>query len=151
MIYWFTGQPGHGKTTLAKAMLAHLKTTGVDAFHVDGDDLRALTTNEDYSRDGREANIRRAQTIAHYLQAKGHTVVVSLVAPYRALREEFKAAAEVTEIYVHTSQTRGREAKHADDYQAPVSNFIDVDTTAKTVEESLEHVLISLQLLSARH
>jgi energy-coupling factor transporter ATP-binding protein EcfA2 len=68
MIYWFTGQPGHGKTTLAKAMLAHLKTTGVDAFHVDGDDLRALTTNEDYSREGREANIRRAQTIAHYLR-----------------------------------------------------------------------------------
>ena len=24
MIYWFTGQPGHGKTTLAKALLAHL-------------------------------------------------------------------------------------------------------------------------------
>ena len=22
MIYWFTGQPGHGKTTLAKAMVA---------------------------------------------------------------------------------------------------------------------------------
>ena len=22
MIYWFTGQPGHGKTTLAKALIA---------------------------------------------------------------------------------------------------------------------------------
>ena len=49
MIYWFTGQPGHGKTTLAKAMLAHLNAQGTEAFHVDGDDLRALTTNIDYS------------------------------------------------------------------------------------------------------
>ena len=77
MIYWFTGQPGHGKTTLAKAMLAHLAEQGIHAFHVDGDDLRSLTTNADYSKAGRESNIRKAQTIAKYLQSKGHTVAVS--------------------------------------------------------------------------
>ena len=80
MIYWFTGQPGHGKTTLAKALIAHLRAQGTEPFHVDGDDLRALTANADYSRAGRESNIRRAQTIAHYLQNQGRTVVVSLVA-----------------------------------------------------------------------
>lgn len=141
MIYWFTGQPGHGKTTLAKAMLAHLQGQGEDAFHVDGDDLRALTTNVDYSKEGREENIRRAQMIAQYLQSKGQTVVVSLVAPYRDLREDFKARAEVTEVFVHTSEIRGREDKHAKDYEAPTSNFIDVDTTSKDVESCLHEVL----------
>ena len=144
MIYWFTGQPGHGKTTLAKAMLDHLAAQGVDAFHVDGDDLRALTTNADYSRGGRENNIRRAQLLAHYLQSKGHTVVVSLVAPYRDIREELKAAADVTEVYVHTTETRGREEKHASDYEAPLTNFIDIDTTGKSVEESLQEVIAAL-------
>jgi len=52
-----------------------------------------------------------------------------------------KAAAEVTEIYVHTTETRGREGKHADDYEAPLANFIDIDTTGKAVEESLVEVL----------
>ena len=141
MIYWFTGQPGHGKTTLAKAMLAHLQGQGEDAFHVDGDDLRALTTNVDYSKEGRKENIRRAQMIAQYLQSKGQTVVVSLVAPYRDLREDFKARAEVTEVFVHTSEIRGREDKHAKDYEAPNSNFIDVDTTSKDVESCLHEVL----------
>lgn len=141
MIYWFTGQPGHGKTTLAKAMLAHLQGQGEEAFHVDGDDLRALTTNVDYSKEGREENIRRAQMIAQYLQSKGQTVVVSLVAPYRDLREDFKARAEVTEVFVHTSEIRGREDKHAKDYEAPISNFIDVDTTSKDVESCLHEVL----------
>ena len=144
MIYWFTGQPGHGKTTLAKAMLDHLAAEGIEAFHVDGDDLRALTTNADYSRGGRENNIRRAQLLAHYLQSKGHTVVVSLVAPYRDIREELKAAAEVTEVYVHTTETRGREEKHASDYEAPLTNFINIDTTGKSVEESLQEVIAAL-------
>ena len=122
-------------------MLTNLASNGVQAFHVDGDDLRALTTNADYSRYGREENIRRAQTIAQYLQEKGHTVVVSLVAPYRDLRESFKAEALVTEVYVHTTETRGREGKHASDYEAPLANFIDIDTTGKSVEESLAEVL----------
>jgi len=141
MIYWFTGQPGHGKTTLALALIEHLQAQGIEPFHVDGDDLRALTSNADYSRAGREANIRRAQTIAHYLHNQGRTVVVSLVAPYREIREELKAATEVVEVYVHTTEARGREEKHAQDYEAPVANFIDIDTTGTTIEESMHQLL----------
>lgn len=146
MIYWFTGQPGHGKTTLAKAMVAHLEAQGLVVHHVDGDDLRALTVNADYSRVGRENNIRKAQTIAQFLQSKGQTVVVSLVAPYRALREEFKSRATVTEVYVHTTELRGREDKHASDYEPPLEGFIDVDTTSKSVEDALGMVLEQVQV-----
>ena len=141
MIYWFTGQPGHGKTTLALALIEHLRAQGVEPFHVDGDDLRALTANADYSRAGREANIRRAQTIAHYLQNQGRTVVVSLVAPYRDIREELKAHADVTEVYVHTTEQRGREEKHAQDYESPLANFIEIDTTGRSEAESLHELL----------
>jgi adenylylsulfate kinase len=144
MIYWFTGQPGHGKTTLALALIGHLRAQGTEPFHVDGDDLRALTSNADYSRAGREANIRRAQTIAHYLQNQGRTVVVSLVAPYRDIREELKAHAQVTEIYVHTKEQRGREEKHAKDYEPPFANFIAIDTTGRAEEESLRELLDQL-------
>ena len=49
MIFWFTGQPGSGKTTLGKALLEKLN----DAFHIDGDDLRGLSANVDYSEQGR--------------------------------------------------------------------------------------------------
>jgi len=146
MIYWFTGQPGHGKTTLAKALIAHFQSQGMEPFHVDGDDLRALTSNADYSRTGREANIRRAQTIAHYLHNQQRVVVVSLVAPYRTLREEFKAATALTEIYVHTSETRGREAKHASDYEPPLIGFIDLDTTGTSIEASHALLLSKLSL-----
>lgn len=70
-IIWITGQPGAGKSTVGRALLQSLQEAGEDAFLVDGDDLRALTENADYSPAGREANIRRAQDIALYLSRQG--------------------------------------------------------------------------------
>ena len=46
MIIWLTGQPGSGKTTLCKQMMLNM---GSDVFHIDGDDLRDLFDNKDYS------------------------------------------------------------------------------------------------------
>ena len=70
-IYWLTGQPAHGKTVLGKLLVELLKTEKrnwrKDVFHVDGDDLRALTINKDYTEQGRINNIRRAQLLAEYL------------------------------------------------------------------------------------
>jgi adenylylsulfate kinase-like enzyme len=36
MIYWFTGQPAHGKTVLANMLKKRLLH---DAYRIDGDDL----------------------------------------------------------------------------------------------------------------
>ena len=46
MIYWFTGQPCAGKTVLANMLKEeHLP----NAFRIDGDDMRELFSNKDYS------------------------------------------------------------------------------------------------------
>jgi hypothetical protein len=145
MIAWFSGQPGYGKTTLAKALIAHFNDQDIEPFHVDGDDLRALTSNANYSRAGREANFRRARTIAHYLYTQERVVVISLVAPYRKLTEKFKAATGLTGKCVHTTEARGRDAKHASDYEAPTANFINIDITGTAVSESLSILLKKIQ------
>ena len=137
MIFWFTGQPGSGKTTLGKAMLKKLD----NVFHIDGDDLRGLSANVDYSEQGRISNIRTAQSIAMYLDNKGKNVVVSVVAPYRWLREEFKERHNVNEIYLHTTEIRGREHYFAENYEAPEVNFLDVDTTNVSVEDCIDKII----------
>jgi len=60
MIYWFTGQPGAGKTTLAVALQKELKKRGHPAVHLDGDILRAVTDNHDFSTAGRMKNGKAA-------------------------------------------------------------------------------------------
>ena len=137
MIFWFTGQPGSGKTTLGKALIEKLG----DGFHIDGDDLRGLSANVDYSEQGRINNIRTAQAIAMFLDNKGHNAVVSVVAPYKWLRDEFKSRHKVNEIYLHTTEIRGREHYFAEDYDPPSDDFLDLDTTNISVDECVDKIV----------
>jgi len=137
MIFWFTGQPGSGKTTLGKALVQKLGK----AFHIDGDDLRGLSSNVDYSEQGRINNIRTAQSIAMYLDNKDQNIVVSVIAPYKWLREEFKERHQVNEIYLHTTEIRGREDYFAEGYEAPTENFLDIDTTSISVGDCIEKII----------
>ena len=138
MIYWFTGQPCAGKTVLANM----LKKEKPGAFRIDGDDMRELFSNKDYSINGRVSNVGTAQRIAQYLNNQGKDVIVSLVAPYIDQREDFKTLMgdQMVEFYVHTSEPRERDHFKAIAYIAPQDNFIDIDTTEDTPEQSFEIV-----------
>jgi adenylylsulfate kinase-like enzyme len=134
MIYWFTGQPGAGKTILGSELKKHLS----NSYHVDGDDLREIFDNKDYTENGRRRNVELAQQISHFLHNKGCNVVVSLVSPYKDQRELFKTKLgdNIKEFYVNTTEIRGRENFHVDGYQKPTDNYFDVNTTNTTIEKS---------------
>jgi adenylylsulfate kinase-like enzyme len=143
-IYWFTGQPGAGKTVLSVMLKTVLEMENKNkVFHIDGDELRKLFNNQKYGREGREENIKRAQDIAKFILAQGNSVIVSLVAPYKELRENFKKELGnlLVEFYVHTTDIRGREHFHTDEYEPPTENFIDVNTTNISPQESLNQII----------
>lgn len=140
MIIWLTGQPGSGKTTICKCIS---DSHGRRFVHVDGDDIRDLFENKDYSEGGRRRNVELAQMLARFMHTKGMDVLVSLVSPYRDQREAFKLAMGpgILEAYVHTTETRGREGYFAPGYQPPLSGFLDVDTTGVSPEECAEKII----------
>ena len=140
MIYWFTGQPGHGKTVLATAFKEYLNN---DCFHIDGDDIREIFDNKDYSEAGRRKNIELAQHLAHFLHKKGQNVVVSLVSPYKDQRDAFKhkLGKGILEYYIHTTDIRGREDYHVSGYEAPTEDFCGIDTTNIAPLDSLKQII----------
>lgn len=140
---WLTGQPASGKTTLANLLIESLSNENPNKlyFNIDGDDLRNLFQNKDYSRKGRESNIRLGMSLAAYLINKKCIPIISLVSPYISLREEFKSKYNVLEVYIHTSEIRGREEYFVKEYEPPQDNFLDMDTTHKTEKESLNEIL----------
>jgi len=143
-IYWFTGQPGSGKTVLATNLKTHLEdVTNKKVFHIDGDEIRLLFKNINYGREGREENIKRAQDISKFIHSQGCDVIVSLVTPYKEIRENFKTdiGDEIVEIYVHTTDIRGREHFHSEEYERPTENYIDVDTTNIEPNSSLKQIV----------
>ena len=129
-IIWFTGQPGAGKTTLAKEMIRKFSNDKV--IHIDGDDLRDVLDNKDYSERGRRKNIQFAIDMAKVMENQGYLVIVSLVSPYRDLR--------IGEIFYLNSTRPLREEYHVNDYEPPLENFTEINTD-KPIEECVDEIL----------
>ena len=141
MIIMFTGQPNSGKTTLALELVHRLHEIRKDitATIIDGDSLRKITRNADYSKDGRRKNVKSAINLAINSDTSSNDyTVVALVSPFRDLRELLKNNSKhtVKEIYLHSS--RLREGKMVEYYEPPLNNYLDIDTDKHTIEESIK-------------
>ena len=132
MIYNICGQPHSGKTTLANYLKKVLEVNNPKkkVFIVDGDVLRKILNNKDYSEKGRRDNIHQAYSIAKYLnETDNFDVILALVSPFKAQRDLFRFATDCIEIFVHTTNIRGKENFHVENYEKPNFDYIDIDTT----------------------
>jgi len=136
MIINLTGQAGAGKSTIAR----ELEKILYNSIVIDGDELREIFVNKDYSEDGRRKNITNAYNIARFLETKGFTPIIALISPYEDLREDLKSITKVKEIYIHTTQIRGRENYFAQNYSSPKLNFLDLSTDLD-LEECVEKII----------
>lgn len=136
MIIVLFGQPACGKTTLAKKIAEN------DFIHIDGDDLRDIFKNKDYSREGRIKNLNRASDIAKYLSYKGSNVVLSLVYPYEEARKYLDSLTKVKWIYLIYQEDRGRNQFKVEDFELPNRDDIDlmINTSNTSVEDSVEQI-----------
>ncbi len=143
MIISFTGQPNSGKTTLSLELVhfLHEFRKDVTAVIIDGDYLRTITQNLDYSKEGRIKNINYAKNLAINSDITNDYTIISLVSPFRNLREELKNNSKhiVKEIYLHSS--RIREGKMVDYYEPPLDNYLDINTDMYTIQQSLKLVI----------
>ena len=106
MIIVLFGQPHCGKSTLANILKEKLSLSNID-----GDDLRDLFKNKDYSREGRIRNLNRASDIAHYLNSTtDKDVILALVYPYKEAREYLNSL-EKKEYNLHIRQNLNKMKK----------------------------------------
>jgi bifunctional enzyme CysN/CysC len=160
---WLTGLSGSGKSTLAKAAERVLFDQGINAFFLDGDNLRRRL-NEDlgFAPADRAENIRRAAEVATLLNEAGVTVICAFISPYAADRtaaraivgeERFievfvKAPAEVCEsrdphgLYakVRRGELKGFTGVDAP-YEEPERPEIVVHTDAASVEACVQQIV----------
>jgi adenylylsulfate kinase-like enzyme len=133
MIIVLFGQPHSGKSTLANKIGVH---------NIDGDKLRELFANKDYSKEGRIKNLNRASDIAHYINSEGESVVLSLVYPYKEARDYLNSLTDdVKWVYLTYTNPRGREKFHVSDFEEPeLETFLQINTDNLTVEQCLNQI-----------
>jgi adenylylsulfate kinase-like enzyme len=132
MIIVLFGQPHSGKSTLAKQFPTYK--------NIDGDELRELFQNKDYSREGRIRNLNRASDIAHYLHRHGNNITLSLVYPYKEARDYLRSLdPEVVFVYLHYAGERGREEFHVKDFEFQYleEKVLQLNTSRWSVEECI--------------
>jgi predicted kinase len=135
MIVVLFGQPGSGKTTLAKKLKGFT--------NLDGDELRNLYVNQDYSRQGRVKNLNRASDLALFLHSRGENVVLSLVYPYWETREYLRSLyKDVRFVYLVYDYSRGKDNYQVKDFEMPSleEQVLCLSTSLLTEEECLEDI-----------
>ncbi|MDD2868482.1 adenylyl-sulfate kinase [Neomegalonema sp.] len=81
-VFWLTGPPASGKTTLARALAARLGGLGLAVAILDGDDLRRGPCRDlGFSEADRLENMRRAAEAALTLSDCGVIAILALVSP----------------------------------------------------------------------
>jgi adenylylsulfate kinase len=120
MIVVFYGQPHSGKTTLAQAYQTRLFIeTGKHVPIVDGDEIRKLFVNKDFSNEGRLKNLQKISDIATFLEAQYGFVIVSAVYPLIEARKYLDDLnpLNVVWVFLKYDKPRGRENFHVKDFE----------------------------------
>jgi bifunctional enzyme CysN/CysC len=171
-IIWLTGLSGSGKSTIANALEKRLFAAGVRTYLLDGDNLRhGLNQDLGFTPADRVENIRRAGEVARLMVDAGLVVICAFISPYEAERNMVRSmvgADEFLEIFIDTPldvvETRDPKGLYAKaragkitnftgidaPYEAPTDPDLRIDTTASTIDESVEaivDVLTSKQII----
>ena len=87
-VLWLYGLSGSGKSTVANQAERVLHAEGRLTVILDGDNLRTgLNSNLGFSDEDRTENVRRVAETAKLLAGQGMIVFVSVITPFRRLRE----------------------------------------------------------------
>jgi adenylyl-sulfate kinase len=164
---WFTGLSGAGKTTIGERLKDVLRERGLKVEMLDGDVVRThLSKGLGFSKEDRDANIRRIGFVCGLLARNGVIAIASAISPYREIRDEVRAAnGDFVEVYAKCSleeltrrDVKGLYAKAiageikeftgvSDPYEEPLNPEVLIDSELETEDESLAKVVAKLEEL----
>jgi len=133
MVVWFIGLSGSGKTTISKNFIDLIKKkTNKHIIHLDGDEIRFLFENNDYSVKGREKNAKVISNLSSFLNDENVIVVASVLSIFPIWQQwNKKNIKDYFEIYVKVDfeNLLKREIKslYKDALSGKIKNVVGVD------------------------
>eukprot|EP00732_Lithocolla_globosa_P004385 Lithocolla_globosa_v1_NODE_4017_length_1528_cov_18.739308.p1 type:complete len:244 gc:universal NODE_4017_length_1528_cov_18.739308:1351-620(-) len=168
MTIWFTGLSASGKSTIATALEQVLVSQGVNAYRLDGDNIRfGLCSDLGFSDDDRKENIRRISEVAKLFADSCVIALTSFISPFRSDRAAARklhedAGIQFIEVFVDCpmdvvkerdpkglyKKAVAGEIKHftgiSSPYEPPENPEIKLDTSKNSIEECVKMILTHL-------
>ena len=159
IMLWFTGLSGSGKSTLAIALERELYNSGILCRILDGDNIRTgINNNLGFTEADRVETIRRIAEVAKLFVDCGVVTIAAFISPTEQIRQmaaDIIGKDDFFEIYVNTplevceerdvkglyKKARQGEIKNftgiSAPFEAPLNPAITIDTSACSLEESI--------------
>ncbi len=172
-VIWLTGLSGSGKSTIANELRRVLSINGVNAIHIDGDDVRSgLSSDLGFSDTDRAENVRRVACVAKMMADAGLIVLVSLISPRRDDRlsaRVFVGSRRFFEVFVdapiEVAESRDVKGLYAGarsgeilmftgidaPYEAPNEPDLHLQTNLCTVDQAAAAIIEEFELLDLSH
>lgn len=104
IVYWITGLSGAGKTTLGRLLYRDQKAEKENVVILDGDELREIFNNKEYSDKGRKQVAKQYSKMCKMLSDQGIDVIICTISMYDDVREWNRENIEnYCEIYIDVS------------------------------------------------
>lgn len=166
---WFTGLSASGKSTIATALEQHLLQNKINAYRLDGDNVRfGLNKDLGFSEADRNENIRRIAEVSKLFADSATFAITSFISPYRADRDSArelhkKSNLPFIEVFVDIpvevaeqrdpkglyKKARAGEIKEftgiSAPYEEPLKPEIHIHNDKLTVEEAVQQVVKYLE------
>lgn len=166
-VVWLTGLSASGKSTVAREVELALVENGINAYVLDGDNIRhGLNSNLGFSPDDRKENIRRIGEVAKLFCEANVVTLTAFISPYKADRDlarklvpegqffEIYCGASVEECEQRDPKGLYKKARAGEipeftgisaPYEAPEKPELVLQTGKESLEQSTQKVLQLLQ------
>ncbi|KAJ2013349.1 Adenylyl-sulfate kinase [Coemansia sp. RSA 922] len=166
---WFTGLSASGKSTIASALEQHLLHRGINAYRLDGDNIRfGLNKNLGFSPEDRTENIRRIAEVSKLFADSAAIAITSFISPYRSDRDSARqlhkeAGIPFVEVFADLpvevaeqrdpkglyKKARAGEIKDftgiSAPYEAPETPEVHIRTDQNTIAEAVAQIVAYLE------
>ena len=138
-VFWITGLSAAGKTSIGRALSAHLRASGSQVVFLDGDTLRAVSNDLGYTAENRRAAAMRNGMLCRMLAEQGMDVVCSTISMFHDVqRWNRENIPRYNEIFVRVpfEELKRRDTKgvYTAATNGQASNIVGLDIPAETPE-----------------